>query len=339
MERKAGPVDRLIEIDENEDPENLDNQEFLKGMWDNQISEKYLKDSSFTSKNRGWKTSEEISQKLSQVRAWDKFADAKKALEVKNKKTFGTKARLPISLHLLREDAIKAGGFAYHREIWSRKEIDGEECLMRTKVHRKTKKETVIRMVGIDESFDYLMKVHTELGHTGGCALWDYVQENKVSSFPKNVVLSFPMFCLHCRRQRQGRMVKKKKVRVISPRPKNEEETDVVVVSTIPCPFQKAFSGYNHIVFALYLKTEYVLCHILDNISNDAVINAISTQFIHTGFPKKIHVTDGETLKAAEVSNNVLRSFKIFIFNCLDNNHPFSVCWGYYESLQHRSFH
>ena len=125
----------------------------------------------------------------------------------------------------------------------------------------------------------------------------------------------------------------------MSQRKKNEEDTDVVVVSAIPCPFKKAFAGYNHIVFALYLKTEYVICHILDDLSNDAVLNAISTQFIHTGFPKKIHVTDGETLKAAEVSNNVFWSFKIFIFKFLANNHPFSVCWGYYESLQHRSFH
>lgn len=281
---------------------NLDSRDSLKIAWNILLQKHYLNAERLKSKNRGWKSAAEINTLLASIRCWEKYATAKHELQVKSGKVVGTKTKIPQQMRDLREEAKAGGGYGYNRDVWSRKVVDGNEYLMRTKKHKKTGVVTVVRMIAVEDSYEFLLKVHTELGHTGGCSLWDYVTDNEVSSYPKDLVLSFPMFCSCCRKQERSRQLKKKVNMQTDAKEEITQGNDAMHIFTLSCPIDKTLSECENLVIAIYFRTEYVICKILDEMNIAALLDAVSADFVHTGFPTKVHFTVPESFQKNEVS-------------------------------------
>jgi hypothetical protein len=92
------------------------------------------------------------------------------------------------------------GGFGPPRSIWSiRVDVDeNKEYLFRNKSKTTNIPSDYHKMIPLEHSFDYLMKVHLEFGHIGSRGLLEHVTEARVGCFPRKLITGFHMFCPKC---------------------------------------------------------------------------------------------------------------------------------------------
>jgi hypothetical protein len=289
-------------IDESEFSGLLDSSRSLRKVWNILLNRHYVNEKKLKSNNRGWKTAEEIKVLLPKIEARERYEEARRKKESKRKKAFGSKSKLPQDLIDLQKYARNQGGFDYTKDKWGREVVDGHEFLTRTKCHKKTGVVTVVRMIPIEESYDFLMKIHVELGHTGGTALVDYIVENKVTSWPRDLVNCFPLYCLCCRQREKNRLLKKKVTMQSTAKDEIMGGNDVLLITTIPFPAEKTFTGSEFIVIAVYEQTEYLICRISEQNEMEEIVGEVSNDLVHTGFPTKVYFTDAKSSTREVVS-------------------------------------
>ena len=274
----------------------------LKAAWNAKIVNEYFNPVSMASNNRGWKTLEEIDTLMYKIRLRNDFEIAKGVQEAKINRKYGTKEydKLPDEVRRLYKLARENGGFGITRSTWSIREEEGKEYVFKNKSKTTKIPNDYHKMIGMENSYDFLMGIHLELGHLGATGLLDYLAVNKLGCFPRALVQHFHRYCPLCSHR-------KKEKEVLKMSQKKEKEVEIIeygllIVATVTVKCQDVLKGTKTVLFALFRRTSYVLCFQLENDYDiSSLVDNLLRGLMHAGIPRNMYLYEFNREKKDEV--------------------------------------
>ena len=279
----------------------------LRAEYNSHLAKKYLNPKSLKSTNRGWKTEKEINELYGKVKCRNAFEDAKRAREVKigRKITSLEYKVLPKAIRKLYLYAKENGGYEPTRSLWSiRVDLDdNKEYLFRN----KSKSTNIpadyhkMKMIPLEDSFDYLMKMHLDYGHIGSRGLLEHVTEARVGCFLRKLILDFSQFCPQCSTSKKERDAMKKEKKNESP--KHFNSFGLLIIGTFSITGNDSLKDDRIVQVALFQRSSYVVCSLIEKefVMNSYASN-VMTNLIHTGVPTNMFLCDCTTEQKEDVS-------------------------------------
>ena len=278
----------------------------LKIAWETKVRKEFLIDSKLKSKCRSWKTSEEISELLASIKVRNDFEDAKSKREEKIKRKYSKKdyPDFPEDLQRLRTIAQKRGGYGYKKKKWRLvvDKDDGSHVLYKGSDIKPTENINEFhRMLPIDGSYDFLMKLHCEMDHVGPTAFANYLHVNKIGCLPRKLVGQFHNFCEKCVKRNVDR-----KLRKLEKKENNKAKSDEVgflVLSTVIFDCLDVEDEKLTFLYGLFTNSHYVICSPLkNNYHMSSYVAALMNTLLQVGCPRNIYLINCSDDDKGEVS-------------------------------------
>ena len=304
----------------------------LKSAWETNVNNEYMTEVKLQSDNRGWKTSEEITDLLSKIQVRNAFEDAKSKREERIKRKYSTKeyAHLPKELKRLHKIAKNCGGYEYKRKKWRLvvDKDDGTDVLYKgSDINPSDAIADFHRMLPIDNSYDFLMKLHCEMDHVGPTAFADYLHVNKVGALPRKLVQQFHNYCVKCVKRNKEREARK----VAKQKPNEVISTDfgLLAVSIVTFPCLDVEDQKVTFLFAMFMKTRYVICsRIKNDFDMSSYVAALMNELMKVGVPRKMHISnctgdEKDEVRLLHQSLNLMEQCQTLIEQILNLNEQF----------------
>ena len=283
-----------------------DSPDSLKEAFESLLRNVYLKKDYVKSKNRGWKSKDEIDSLLIKVRARNAFENAKVASEKKLGRSYHAKdyINLPEDLWRLYKHAKSNGGFSYTKSTWSIRtdQDDEKEYLYRNRSGSTNLPDDHHKMIPLEDSYQFLMEVHLRHGHMGATGMKEYLTRNKVGCFPRDLINKFHNFCHHCLEKKKERELLRKN------KPKDHVmirsvDFGLLILVSFSIVVPEILNETQNVVLGLFEKSNYAFCFPIGNTYDMSSYAAkVMNALMHTGIPNLIHLHDCSAEQSAEVS-------------------------------------
>ena len=171
-----------------------------KAGWDSFLQNQYL---SKRETNQQWRTSHGIKRIIHRLEALENYQKVKDK-ELQKKKRFQKNAYMPEALKELKQKTEEAGKVM--ADIWA---CEYDESKNPTLYRLEKDSNVKWKMTGIELSYDILYDLHVKQGHLSGTGIVKYLNKEHLHSWPRDMLLKFPMYCLQCRKKYVNNCVKR----------------------------------------------------------------------------------------------------------------------------------
>ena len=148
--------------------------------------------------NTHYRTDAQVTEMIKKLIPHERFIEEYSKAKKQNKgKQF---KKMPPRLEELRSEARDAGKI--NTKLWKLKHSKkGDISLLRkaTATVDGLKKEVYWSVEAVEKSYDLLNKIHCKEGHCTGHELWRYCERRQLYSYPREMIIKFPLYCKECR--------------------------------------------------------------------------------------------------------------------------------------------
>ena len=256
------------------------------------------------SNSRRWKFREELDQMLPGLRAQLRFNEA---LSKEGPVDDIINNNFPRHLKQMKEEAEKKS----YKSNWKNKfDIvpDVNEPFPIVKLSNGERWQ----MVPIEDSYDFLMKIHLEDNHCNGKLLLATIKRDRLCTFPRDILLVFNKYCPECRRETcsvtKEKIREEKKnsnVRNIIELVDVSDGDDVIEELTMPKlnvsaemtivfkvlhhPNWEPIQHAKYLLFGLVMESGYVLCKPTESMTSPSLLVDIASFLAASHIPNQIH--------------------------------------------------
>lgn len=247
--------------------------------------------------NKQFHTQSQLEDKINRYEAKKRFEDERnKLLQQRGVKKFKV---LPEELKQLSVDSFMAGSISLYQY---KVEYDDKNHPTLYKRGSKTKfGSEYVSIAPIEEAYDRLMEIHVQENHNNGTDLYKYVCDNRLFSYPRDLVKVLPRYCPHCRSIKISAEEKKKKIKVASTFDIKVNASEVATENLLENQSLRRSEFYTikvqngsevdmtgYIVSFMCSRSTLVQSKIIENFDAESLYNAIIELLTFTAVPKEI---------------------------------------------------